>query len=384
MHVSMFVKDLVVSGGYQKLVLRLSEELKKSGHEIVVYTPTLNTENCYPNSISKINIKFGEKINNLPNNANLLRKIKSIFQYFKLIINFEKTDVIIIHDNTSLLALNFINTKKIKTLWMLNNQFPDFLQTDYKEKAKGLKKLLKKVFLFFIKRGLNKVDTLLTYDKYNHDLVRKYTNKNVEIVYAGADIEIKNINYDKKINKPIKLISVGVLYDYRGYEDIITSLYWLKKEGIECHLNIIGETKFSPEYLVLLIDLSKKYKINNNVVFQGSVSDQALDELYKNSDIFIFVNNALTWGISIFEAMSYKLPTIITNNIGAIDLIKDENCSFIVNPGSPKEIFSAIKTIEHLGSKIRKMTNNYRKPLNIVKWSSFSERIIKSINNIKI
>lgn len=379
----MLVRDLKVSGGFQKLVLRLAQELKKLNHEVIVYTPFLNKEGCYPDFIGEINIIYGENTQEVSEDTPIFKKIKTFYLYFKLIIKYKKSDVIIVHDPQSLFILNFINTKNTKVLWMLNNQFPDFLQTKYVDKSQNLKRQLKKIFFFLVKRGLNKVDTLLTYDRYNYDLVKKYTNKNVEIVYAGADIETKDVEERNEIKGPIKLISVGVLFDYRRYEDIIDAMYLLKQENINTKLHIVGETKFALQYLKTLKDLIDKYNLKNEVIFTGPISDSQLDSFYRTSDAFIFVNSGQTWGISVFEAMSYKLPTIISNNIGAIDLIKDENCSFVVNPKSPIEIAKAIKQIRNKEINISQMIDNYQFPLSMVRWDAYTERILKSIINIR-
>ena len=55
MKIGMVVNNLEVSGGYQKLVLMLSFELRKMGHDVIIYTPVLNTKACYPELIKKEN-----------------------------------------------------------------------------------------------------------------------------------------------------------------------------------------------------------------------------------------------------------------------------------------------------------------------------------------
>ena len=56
MKIGMIVNSLDVSGGYQKLVLRLTEELSSFGHEVFLYTLRVDKGKCYPEIINKMEI----------------------------------------------------------------------------------------------------------------------------------------------------------------------------------------------------------------------------------------------------------------------------------------------------------------------------------------
>lgn len=378
MKISMITDNLSVKGGYQKLVLRLSQQLEMLGYKVVIYTPTVDKYNCYPEIIKDLKIISTNKNIGIFIKSTIIVKIKKFLQYLILVTKFLKSEIIIIHDPMSLIFLNFINTKNTKVLWMLNFQLPDFLQ-----KNKKINNFFKRIFILLVKRGLKKVDLILTYDSYNNNLIKEnLTNKSC-VVYAGADIEEKIINCKKQIGFPIKLLSVGVLFDYRRYEDIIEAMNILNQDGLECYLKIVGEVNFSPNYLSYLKKIIKNYNLDDKVYFCGAINNKELDKLYKESDIFLFVNNAFTWGISVFEAMSYGLPIIVTNNIGAVDLLKDINCTFLIPPKSPKDIAKSIKEIKSNNEKIYNMINLYDIVLKKVSWSSFAKRIEDAIISIK-
>jgi len=389
MKISMLVDDLSIKGGYQKLVLRLSKQLEELGHNVTIYAPIVNKNNCYPDIWSNLKVKSIINTNDISLRATTIDKIKKIIYYFLLTMKFPKSDVIIVHDPMSLMALNFINTKKTKVLWMLNHQLPYYLQKDKKinnenniNNSNLIKKYIKKLFAIIIKSNLKKVDLILTYDSYNNDLIQNNLKNNSLVIYAGADIEEKVLD-DKIIKDQIQLLSIGVVFEYRRYEDIIDAINILNKEGVDCSLKIVGEVNFSLEYLSFLKKLIKNYNLDNKIFFCGTISNKDMDRIYRESDIFLFVNNAFTWGISVFEAMSYKLPIIITDNIGAADLLKNEDCAFIVPPKSPQKIAESIKKINHDTEEIKLMINRYNKVLGEVSWQSFSKRMEDAINSVK-
>ena len=378
MKISMIIDNLSVKGGYQKLVLRLSQQLKMLGYEVIIYTPIVDKYNCYPEIIKDFKIISASRNVDIFVKSTIIVKIKKFLQYLRLITKFSKSEVIVIHDLMSLIFLNFISTKNTKILWMLNFQLPDLLQ-----KNKKITGFIKKIFSLLIKKGLKKVDLILAYDSYNNNLIKENLINKSCIVYAGADIEKKIINIKKQIDFPIKLLSVGVLFNYRRYEDIIEAMNILNQDGLDCYLKIVGEVKFSPEYLIYLKKIIKNYNLDDKVYFCGAINNEELDKLYRESDIFLFVNDAFTWGISVFEAMSYRLPIIMTDNIGAVDLLKDANCVFSIPPKSPKDIVKSIKEIKNNNEKIYRMVSLYDIILEKVSWSSFTKRIENAINSIK-
>src|SRR5579864_4586630 len=184
MKFAMVVNNLEVSGGYQKLVIRLAQQLDKLGHQTVTYTPALDVKNCYPkeiNTIPVISLKPSEKTGTL------------VDRYTSLVAKIAKDiDVLIIHDELSLIAAALLPAPRI--VWMLNNQLPESLGkylpefkstlgqkhltvTDRWRDTKEARRRIK-----LMRRGLKKVDRFAVYDSFNKQLVSKYLHKTADIV----------------------------------------------------------------------------------------------------------------------------------------------------------------------------------------------------------
>lgn len=401
MKIGMLVNNLSVSGGYQKLVLRLSEQLLLKGYEVVIYTLDLNKKKCYPDLIDKFNIvcpvqkkndKGGELLSRLNN-----RFLRYPYPYKIMTKSFDPNiDVFIIHDDISLRIISFFKRTKNcqKIIWMLNNQLPEDISSLIKKSTKyfiaisSFKELLYRIATypsllldyFFIKKGLKLIDKFAVYDIYNQRLVKKLFKQDAALVYAGADLErFKEValsrTYDAK--KQYNLLSVGVLFPHRRYEDFLTAVSILKKNGRMVTATIVGAHTFAPEYYKFLVKLAEKLQITDFIIFKEFVSDNELYELYNKSDAFIFVNDGFTWGISVFEAIAAGLPTIITNNIGAADIIKHRHYGWVVEPRRPDQIAASVEEIisnQLLTVKICKQAS--RDITNLVSWSSYADRII--------
>lgn len=158
-----------------------------------------------------------------------------------------------------------------------------------------------------------------------------------------ADLRAKyNIQADDKV-----LLTVARLNYRKGHDLVIKAL---------AHLN-----KFKIKYLVVgsgnelanLKQLVKQEKIEDRVIFCGTVSDQALPSFYQLADIFIMPhreigNDVEGFGMVFLEAASQALP-IIAGNSGGVTEIFTDNLNILLIKNDDEE---------ELGSILTKVLNN--------------------------
>lgn len=408
MKIGIIVNNLDTTGGYQKLILRTSQELLNLRHEIIVYTLSVNKEKCYPETIKNINI-VSLKEGNSRNSQSIISKAIKLF--FLSIINIYKMkslsklidkdlDAMILQDEISLHVLKSYqsNVKTFKVAWMLNNQLStDFVSTKkwislYFNSCKNSRSAIIKGISFLsefvnhlmIRNRLPFVDVFAVYDSFNKNLIETQLNRHADLVYAGADLQLFEdmaMNRSFKAKETYNILSVGVFFPHRRYEDLLVAIPLLLKKNIPVNLTIIGSTSKSPDYYNSLITLKNKLGIDSYVNFIDYVSDEEMISTYKSSDIFVFVNDGFTWGISIFEAIAAGLPVVITNNIGAADIILNKQHGWVVNPCSPNEIANAIEQIIKLPEETNKICKESQQKIkDLLTWKSYTERMLALIS----
>ena len=69
------------------------------------------------------------------------------------------------------------------------------------------------------------------------------------------------------------------------------------------------------------------------------------NELFNRADAFAFVNIDQSWGLAVFEAMSGGIPTIVSNSVGATELLHDNVDSIIVDPLNVEQICNVIERL---------------------------------------
>lgn len=384
MNIGMIVNNLEVSGGYQKLVIRLSQELQKTGHKVTVYSPKVDRKQCYPKDIKTLNI-----VTLSPEQAEGTPAV--VYQHLILKMD-DQLDALIIHDELSLVGVALLSNKPKKIIWMLNNQLPEDIglyakeaQSVYRQTVGPLKTRLKETKkavnrVGLIRQGLRAVTDFVTYDEFNKQLVRQKLKRSATVVSAGADLDsfkkyAKERTFGKK--RTYMLLSVGVLFPHRRYEDLIQAIPYLKAKGVSVKVVIVGRQTLAPEYYGRLVDLTKKHAVTKEVEFKDFVTDEAMVKLYKNSDAFVFINDGFTWGISVFEAVAARLPVIITDNIGAADLVKNNESGWIVKPRSPQQVAEAVSDIILHRDKSKEIANRaYDELTPFVSWQAYMKRML--------
>jgi glycosyltransferase involved in cell wall biosynthesis len=114
----------------------------------------------------------------------------------------------------------------------------------------------------------------------------------------------------------------------------------------------------------------KKYK-NNNVKFLGFVD---VKEYFKKSHIFIFPSLLEGSAKAVYEAMSYGLPVITTENAGSI--IEDGKDGFIVDIGDVNGLIDKISYFYNNHNKIEEMGVNAFQKVKQYTWENYGKNVI--------
>lgn len=177
---------------------------------------------------------------------------------------------------------------------------------------KGIKKYLHKYLeLLFLRM----VDIAIIPSPYICDLMSEYCPK-TKIEYLEIPFKKEKIirtNY-QKIGFANQLLFVGSIEPRKGIEYLINMAVILVKNGVNFHLNIVGNVPYESLYYRSLVKLLKDENIIEYVTFTGRVSEKQLEYYYSNSDIFTFPSLHEGYGMVLIEAMSYGLPVVAFNN----------------------------------------------------------------------
>lgn len=259
----------------------------------------------------------------------LLLKLNSILKYDYIFIN------------SSLFPKLFI----FLLIILLLGKRGKFISIIHHYTFQNMKCILKKTIYKLIEYiSIYICDKVILVSPYMRDCFKKdFPYKKVN--YLGLAFP-RNIN-DNNLTKSNKynLLYVGTIEQRKGIEFLIKAISLLPKEVKKnIHLNLVGSI-VSNSYKMKLDKLITSLKIKSYVTFAGRVSNEELNNYYKNSRIFVFPSLLEGFGIVLIEAMGYKLPVIAFNNSAIPYTVKSNFNGFLCQNKNIDEFAERINSI---------------------------------------
>jgi glycosyltransferase involved in cell wall biosynthesis len=174
-----------------------------------------------------------------------------------------------------------------------------------------------------------------------------------ELKISKEDSELKKKAKEKKV-----LFFAGRLTEGKGVQDILHALKELEDDSL--HLFIAGDGGYKKE----LEDLTKKYRLQKQVTFLGSIPHARVLNCLKTSEIFI--NSSYSEGLPtvVLDALFSGTKTIATN-VGGTQEILERHWSRkkyrLINSHAPEEIKRAIKELLKVKNERDEVVENYLK-----------------------
>jgi len=165
--------------------------------------------------------------------------------------------------------------------------------------------------------------------------------KNVRLIYNGVQLQGED-RYETQVlgrqwgldDQDIIFGMVGKICEEKGQREVITALGMLGKDQ-PLKLLIVGEVK-SKAYFSELAKICKAYEIRERVVFTGYRRD-VLHVLHL-MNCLIVASSAESFGRTVIEAMSVKIPVIAVKSGGIPEVIFHGTNGFLLSSREPEVI----------------------------------------------
>ncbi len=174
------------------------------------------------------------------------------------------------------------------------------------------------------KRG-KKLIAVSEYTKQDIKKNLKTEDSRLEMIYEGCDWKCflakgdsQNILEKYGIIKP-HLLYVGNAYPHKNLERLLLAFSRLGSEFKNILLVLVGADDFFYNRLKKFV----KEKEIQNVVFVGYVSDEDLDILYKEAELYIFPSLYEGFGLPPLEALAKGAPVISSNKTSMPEILGD-------------------------------------------------------------
>ena len=246
---------------------------------------------------------------------------------------------------------------------------------------------------FFLRRWFYKLrawgslilaEKLVTGSKYSKDEISSLgiDLNSVLIIPPGIDRQDLEV-YPRKddSDSKVKLLCVSHLTPRKGIFYLIEAFEEIDNSMAELH--IVGNMDADIKYTHKVNKLIDKLNLHDKIVLHGRIDQNRLNEIFSNSDLFIFPSLLEGFGIVLLEAMYFGLP-IVAANVSAIpELVEDGENGFLVEPANSQSLAAGISELI-TNSKLRtEMSRESKKRLeNSYFWHQTTDKFYSYVSEL--
>ncbi|MFH1520722.1 MAG: glycosyltransferase family 4 protein [Candidatus Micrarchaeota archaeon] len=310
---------LETKGGMERVVLKMASHFKAKIH-CLRYTP----ENTFP-EFSNLNVEVAEKsiLDSLP-----FGRVTSAVRAGQYFYNkkFSDYDIINAHQTPS----EWISNKNKPVIWYCyspNREAFDLYQWRMKRRGPISKAMFWasiQAFKHIEFSVVPKVEYIFTSCKNPQERIKKYLNRESEVLYPGVESEKFSCkSYDQFFFYPSRIAPEKELeYAIEAFK-----LFSSRAKGWK--LIIAGSLSNRPEHQ----NYYKKIKslCSPNIIIETNISDERLHELYSTCYAVLFTPINEDYGLIPLEAMASSKPCIARNEGGPKETITNEVDGFLVD-----------------------------------------------------
>jgi len=305
--------------GVSTSIAMLEGALRKKGHQ--VYIVTVN-----PDDIS-YNFENNNRIIRIPGIPIGIYDYRLTGLYpLKAVNKIKEWNLDIIHSHTEFGVGTFarimakqLDIPLVHTYHTMYEDYVHYITHGYFDKPS--KKIVEYLTKFYCDKTATEliVPTEKTYklfkEKYQYD-------RNVHIIPTGIEIErfyiekfdtkkIEKLRESLKIKKnDVVLLFVGRIAEEKSVDVLIKAQCEIVKKQKNCKLLIVGDGPNFEDY----VNLTKKFNLEDNVIFAGRIPWKEINKYYALSDIFVTASHTETQGLTVIEGMAASMPVVALND----------------------------------------------------------------------
>jgi len=285
-------------------------------------------------------------------------------------------DAVIFIDSGLVRCVSKAKRQRIITIILHRNLHPQHMFYILKEEEQRFR-IKDKSSLNHVKSVLNRIITLKECDKVlalselEKESLCKYgiSCSKIFLLQHGTGVDAEFFKPPKyKENEPFTVLFIGHKSLIKGVPYLL--LAWKQLNLKNAKLIIAGQQ--NKQILRLFKD---------KISFEAPGEVKPL-KYYQKASVFVLPSLGDAFGRAVLEAMSCGLPVIISDMVGAKDIVRDGKEGIIIPSRDFKAIAESIQYFYDNRKEIKRMGKNARETAKKYSWEIFSEEIIKTITEL--
>jgi len=215
----------------------------------------------------------------------------------------------------------------------------------------------------YLPQKLLDADNIITCSEFNRSFIKQlyfntWDNLEDKIFVHHHGLDFSSLPFNPTDRPSRKVIAVGSLEQYKGFDYLVRAVAELKARGTECELQFIGDGKERSNLEKLVTDL----KLSDRVTFRGWLGPDAIPNAMTQATMLVHPSPDLGDGVPnvIKESMAVGTPVIASRVAGIPELLGDGKYGVLVPPKDVKALADAIENLLENHSKREQYVNAAR------------------------
>lgn len=303
-----------------------------------------------------------------------------IYKYIKKINKGCEFDIIEFPNWEAPGLITQIFLSNIPVIVRMHTPYFETLEIDKKSKSKTIED---RMICAFEKISCLKATSLVSSTAFHAEkMSREYSldEKEINIIPLGIIDTVKKY-IDHNNNNTFNILYVSRLEHRKGTLTLIDSLPHILHDKSNVRVNFVGQDRpHAPGDITFEEYFKKEYKeLEKFVVFSGYVSDEDLENFYKNANIFIVPSKYESFGLIYIEAMKYSLPSISTFGGGIPEVIENGVNGYLIEEDNKDHLISIFNKLYNDRALLRKLSvsarDTYEKKFDAVNMAKNTENL---------
>lgn len=251
------------------------------------------------------------------------KSLEAIIHTFRAILKAKRgnADILHIHAIGPAILTPFARLLGLKIVF--THHGPDYDRNKWGKLAKFMLKLGERMGCIFAN------EVIVISEVINQLIKQKHNRQDAHLIYNGVSSPnfINSTDYLSSLGlEPQKYIfAMGRFVPEKNFHQLINSYSRIKNK--EYKLVLAGDADFEDTYSKRLKKIAKK----EGVILTGFIKGDKLNELLTHAKLFILPSSHEGLPIALLEAMSYKLPVIVSDIPANLEVGLNDNCYFPVD-----------------------------------------------------
>jgi D-inositol-3-phosphate glycosyltransferase len=226
-------------------------------------------------------------------------------------------------------------------------------------------------------------------EKGKEDLINYYdaAREAISIIPCGVNLDLfrpiqrETARCHLGLNGASIIVFVGRIIPLKGIDNMLKAMAHLGgKQGIK--LVVIGGDDHSQAEMQRLKNLSRTLRIDESVIFLGSVEQEMLPFFYSAADLCVVPSYSESFGLVVLESLACGTPVVATKVGCAESVIRYGETGYVVTDNDPGSLADKISRLLSTPNGKPDFVHSVRASVAKYSWSNISEAILEEYRSV--